>query len=65
MVFKDATGHHAAPFTCVMHSIRSVKAYYFAAFILGALIALLVVAPARSTETLHLDPESLVQLTAS
>lgn len=34
-----------------MHSARSVKAYYFAAFVLGALIALLVAAPARAEHT--------------
>jgi hypothetical protein len=38
-----------------MHSIRSVKSYYAAAFVLGAIIALLVVSPARSAETLRLD----------
>ena len=31
-----------------MHSLRIPKAYYFAAFFLGALIALLIVAPARA-----------------
>lgn len=31
-----------------MHSVRSAKIYYFAAFVLGALIALLVAAPARA-----------------
>ena len=33
-----------------MNSIRSQKATYVAAFLLGALIALLFVAPARSAE---------------
>ena len=39
----------------VMNSVRSSKSYYAAAFILGALIALLVAAPANSAETLHGD----------
>jgi hypothetical protein len=30
-----------------MNPVRSAKAYYFAAFFFGAIIALLVVAPAR------------------
>jgi hypothetical protein len=34
-----------------MNSVRSAKAYYFAAFLLGAIIALLIVAPARGAET--------------
>jgi hypothetical protein len=33
-----------------MHTIRSSKSYYVAAFVLGSLIALLVAAPARSAE---------------
>lgn len=35
-----------------MHTIRSSKSYYVAAFVLGSLIALLVAAPARSAEML-------------
>jgi hypothetical protein len=34
----------------VMNSIRSHKATYFAAFLLGVLIALLIARPARSAE---------------
>ena len=33
-----------------MHSIRSAKGYYIAAFLLGAIIALLIVAPVRGAE---------------
>ena len=33
-----------------MNSVRSGKSDYFAAFILGALIALLIVAPARAAD---------------
>ena len=33
-----------------MHTIRSSKSYYVAAFVLGSLIALLIAAPARSAE---------------
>ena len=33
-----------------MHSIRSAKRYYLAAFLLGALIAVIVAAPVRSSE---------------
>ena len=33
-----------------MHSIRSAKAYYIAAFLLGAIIALLIAAPIRGAE---------------
>ena len=35
-----------------MHTIRSTKSYYVAAFVLGSLIALLIAAPARSAEML-------------
>jgi hypothetical protein len=38
-----------------MHSLPSPKAYYFAAFILGSLIALLIAAPARAIEAPSLD----------
>ena len=34
-----------------MHSVRSTRSYYVAAFILGALIALLIATPVRSAET--------------
>jgi hypothetical protein len=34
-----------------MNPVRSAKAYYFAAFFFGAIIALLVVAPARGAGT--------------
>jgi len=34
-----------------MHTIRYIKAYYFAAFLLGAIVALLVTAPVRATES--------------
>jgi hypothetical protein len=34
-----------------MNPVRSAKAYYFAAFLFGAIIALLIVAPARGAET--------------
>jgi hypothetical protein len=39
-----------------MHSVRSAKTYYFAAFLLGSLIAFLVVSPAHSAESLKPAP---------
>ncbi len=33
-----------------MHSVRNFKAYYFAAFFLGALIAFIVAAPLRGAD---------------
>jgi hypothetical protein len=41
-----------------MHSIRFARTYYIAAFILGAVIALLIVAPARSEEPAFLDHDA-------
>jgi hypothetical protein len=38
-----------------MNSVRSTKATYIAAFLLGALIAIIFAAPARSTESLALE----------
>jgi len=37
--------------TVPMHSVPSFRLYYVAAFLLGALIALLVTAPARGAES--------------
>jgi hypothetical protein len=37
-----------------MHSVRSAKRYYFAAFLFGVIIALLIAAPVRA-DTFHLD----------
>ena len=51
----------------VMHSVRFVKVYYIAAFLLGAIIALLIAAPARGADTLPVDaivPEPAVVLPA-
>jgi hypothetical protein len=45
-----------------MNSIRSTKATYVAAFLLGGLIALLISSPARSAEPFRLDRLAIVQL---
>jgi hypothetical protein len=47
-----------------MQSVRFAKTYYIAAFVLGALVALLVAAPAHSAETFRLDRVAIVQFTA-
>lgn len=52
----------AAPPAVVMNSVRSAKSYYAAAFILGALIALLVAAPVHSAEKNHPDRARLILL---
>ena len=44
-----------------MKSVRSAKTYYIAAFILGALIALIVISPARSAEPFRLDRMAVVR----
>ena len=46
-----------------MHSTRSTKSYYVAAFCLGAVIALLIVAPARSAERVALSLSPVGSLT--
>jgi hypothetical protein len=38
-----------------MYSVRSVKIYYVAAFLLGAVIALLVAAPIRAADPVTTD----------
>ena len=47
-----------------MHSIRFARTYYIAAFILGAVIALLIVAPARSEESAYIAPAAFGTLSA-
>jgi hypothetical protein len=45
--------HHSTIF--VMHSIRFAKAYYFAAFFLGAAMAVLIAIPARASDGVQPD----------
>jgi len=47
-----------------MHTVRNTKSTYLAAFLVGALIALLLVVPARSAEPAPLDRLAVVRFTA-
>lgn len=47
-----------------MNNVRSIRATYVAAFLLGALIALLIAAPVRGAESMQLDRLAVVRFTA-